>query len=280
MATIEVNGARFGYDDAGTGPAVVLLHSAAGPRQTWDAQFADLARDHRVIRYDRRGFGESADPTAPYSHSADLLALMDALDIGQAALVGASMGGACSLDTALLAPERVTRLALLGSALNGRPWPEAMQAEMLALVETALPLERFAQYQAGSVPDADPAHAEALADLSIGYLMAGPNRTTAVLPPEMVARLREMSAEGYLREWSRPLWTEEYPDTRNRLSEITAPALVVVGEEDASGLLEIAAELAAELPHAEYVAMPATGHLPSMERPAETTALLRRFLAG
>ena len=103
MAMIEVNGTGLGYDEAGEGPAVVLLHAAIGDRRMWDAQFTELAGSHRVIRYDRRGFGESGGGSGPYSHHEDLLALLDARGIEQAALVGSSMGGACALDAALAA---------------------------------------------------------------------------------------------------------------------------------------------------------------------------------
>lgn len=277
MATIEVNGTAFGYDEAGEGPAVVLLHAAIGDRRMWDAQFAELAAGHRVIRYDRRGFGETGGETGEHAHYEDLLALLDARGIEQAALVGASMGGACALDAALAAPERITRLVLLGSGLTGHPWPDHMQADIADLTAAIFPGDRLARYQARE-GDVDPADVRAMAEANIRYLVAGPGRDVSVLPADMLALVREMCEQVYRHDWTAPQWTERIPDTRHRLAEITTPAWVVIGTADARGLVELSAHLAESLPHAELVELADTGHLPSMERPGEVNALLRKVL--
>lgn len=277
MATIDVGGTAFGYDEAGEGPAVVLLHAAIGDRRMWDAQFTALAATHRVIRYDRRGFGETADGPGEYAHFEDLLALLDARGIERAALVGASMGGACALDAALAAPERVTRLALLGSGLTGHTWPDHMQRDLARLTAEILPAGRLEQYAAREI-EVDEADVRAMAEANIRYLVAGPERDTSVLPPDMLALVREMCEQVYRHDWTAPQWTEKIPDTRHRLGEITTPALVVIGTADAPGLVELSHHLAASLPDAELVELPDTGHLPGMERPAEVTAQLRKVL--
>lgn len=275
MATIEVGGTTFGYDEAGEGPAVVLLHAAIGDRRMWDAQFASLAATNRVIRYDRRGFGETADGPGEYAHYEDLLALLDARGIEQATLVGASMGGACALDAALAAPERVTRLVLLGSGLTGHTWPDHMQRDLARLVAEAFPDGRLARYANREI-DVDEADVRTMADANIRYLVAGPERDVSVLPPEMLSLVREMCEQVYRHDWTAPQWTERIPDTRHRLAEITTPALVVIGTSDALGLVELSHHLAESLPNAELVELPDTGHLPSMERPDEVTALVRK----
>ncbi|SEF23394.1 Pimeloyl-ACP methyl ester carboxylesterase [Amycolatopsis pretoriensis] len=277
MATIEVNGTAFGYDEAGEGPAVVLLHAAVGDRRMWDAQFTALAATHRVIRYDRRGFGETAARPGEYAHFEDLLALLDARGIERAALVGASMGGACALDAALAAPERITRLALLGSGLTGHTWPDHMQRDIARLAAELLPAGRLERYAAREI-DVDEADVRAMAEANLRYMVAGPERDVSVLPPEMVALVREMCEQVYRTEWTAPQWTETIPDTRHRLGEITTPALVVIGTADAPGLVELSQHLAASLPDAELVELPATGHLPAMERPEEVNTLLRKIL--
>ncbi|WP_033260837.1 alpha/beta fold hydrolase [Amycolatopsis vancoresmycina] len=276
MATIEVNGTAFGYDEAGEGPAVVLLHAAIGDRRMWDAQFTELAAGHRVIRYDRRGFGETGGESGEHAHYEDLLALLDARGIEQAALVGASMGGACALDAALAAPERITRLVLLGSGLTGHVWPDHMQADIAEQTAEILPADRLARYHARE-GDVDPADVRAMAEANIRYLVAGPGRDVSVLPEEMLTLVREMCEQVYRHDWTAPQWTERIPDTRHRLAEITTPALVI-GTADARGLVELSAHLAESLPHAELVELADTGHLPSMERPDEVNALLRKVL--
>lgn len=274
---IEVDGTAFGYDEAGEGPAVVLLHAAIGDRRMWDPQFAALAATHRVIRYDRRGFGETGGEDGEHAHYADLLALLDARGIEQAALVGASMGGACALDAALAAPERVTRLVLLGSGLTGHTWPDYMQRDIARVTAETVPAERLARYAARE-GDVDPADVRAMAEANIRYLVAGPERDLSVLPAEMVALVREMCEQVYRHDWTAPQWTERIPDTRHRLAEITTPALVVIGTADAPGLVELSRHLAASLPDAQLVELADTGHLPNLERPDEVDALLRKFL--
>ena len=97
----------------------------------WEPQVEHLAARYRVVRYDCRGFGASGpfDPAAPYTHAADLVALLDHLAIGQAVLAGLSFGGRVVLQTALAAPARVAGLVLLDAVLDGVPWdPESADA--------------------------------------------------------------------------------------------------------------------------------------------------------
>jgi pimeloyl-ACP methyl ester carboxylesterase len=117
-----VNGTRLYYEEAGAGPAVVLIHGFTLDTRMWDDQFPALAQRFRVIRYDLRGFGRSALPDGPYSHVEDLRALLDHLGIAQASLVGLSKGGGVALDFALTYPGRTTALALLDTILGGHAW--------------------------------------------------------------------------------------------------------------------------------------------------------------
>ena len=119
---IAVNGTRLAYDDAGAGPAVVFSHAGIADRRMWDHQFDGLASDHRVIRYDWRGHGQSGAAAGRHAHHRDLLALMDALGVEHAALVGCSMGGAYAVDVALAAPRRVRALAP-HCAAGSAGWP-------------------------------------------------------------------------------------------------------------------------------------------------------------
>ena len=96
------DGGRLAFDVEGDGPDVVLLHPGLWDRRTWDRQMTTFpVAGFRVTRYDARGYGESTRPNArPYSHVRDLEALMDALDITAAALVGCSMGGGIEIGRA------------------------------------------------------------------------------------------------------------------------------------------------------------------------------------
>src|SRR5216683_3000374 len=93
-AVLERPGARLAYQVAGDGPAVVLIHGFGLDMRMWDPQVGPLAARFRVVRYDCRGFGASGpfDPAVSYTHAADLIALLDHLDIGDAFVAGLSFG--------------------------------------------------------------------------------------------------------------------------------------------------------------------------------------------
>jgi pimeloyl-ACP methyl ester carboxylesterase len=117
MPTISANGVTFHYLQAGSGPDLVMLHGLSGNLATWHLHIVPLLQDRfRVTTYDLRGHGRSSMPPTGYTtrHMAeDLRALMDALGIASAGLVGHSFGADIVLHFALLHPERTRRLALI-----------------------------------------------------------------------------------------------------------------------------------------------------------------------
>jgi pimeloyl-ACP methyl ester carboxylesterase len=89
----------------------------------WDDQFEAFAQHYRVVRYDARGFGKSAQPgSEKYLHAADLMALLERLEIDRAAILGLSMGGGIAIDFALTYPEATRALVLVDSTLGGYRW--------------------------------------------------------------------------------------------------------------------------------------------------------------
>ena len=100
-ATSDVNGATLHYEVAGEGGPLVLVHAGISDSGMWDAQVDAFSRHYRTIRYDLRGFGRSLMVPGPFSHHADLRALLDALGVNRAAFVGCSMGGDAVLNLAL-----------------------------------------------------------------------------------------------------------------------------------------------------------------------------------
>jgi len=111
------------HDDAGAGPALILLHAGVADRRMWSGHLAPLAASgHRVIAPDLPGFGDATLPpggeAAPWN---DVLETMDALGVERAALVGNSLGAAIALAAAVLAPERVTNLVLVSTPLDADP---------------------------------------------------------------------------------------------------------------------------------------------------------------
>lgn len=117
MPTTTANGLKFHYQQAGSGPDVVLIHGVTGDLSIWFLCRAmqALSGSHRVTAYDLRGHGYSDAPPSGYTsadHARDLFALMDALEIESAAVVGHSFGGVIALHAAVLEPARVEALVL------------------------------------------------------------------------------------------------------------------------------------------------------------------------
>ena len=127
----DVNGTRLYYELAGpvTAETVVLIHHFTLDLRMWDDQFNEFARRYRVLRYDARGFGRSGQINGAYSARDDLRALLDALGIQRAHLVGHSMGGRYAIDFALVHPTRVRTLVLSDPSISGAPFSGAFTKE-------------------------------------------------------------------------------------------------------------------------------------------------------
>lgn len=116
--TVAVNGIRIWYAVFGHGSPVILVHGGFGNSNYWGLQIPVLARQHEVIALDSRGHGRSTRTSEPITYhlmATDVLALMDALHIPNAALVGWSDGAIIGLDIAIHHPERLTKLFAFGA---------------------------------------------------------------------------------------------------------------------------------------------------------------------
>ena len=106
---------RIAYEAAGAGPTVVFMHGIGGNRSNWREQLAALAPEFRAVAWDARGYGDSDDYAGPLAFpdfAADLLRLLDHLDVERAHLVGLSMGGRIAMDFYEAHTSRVASLVL------------------------------------------------------------------------------------------------------------------------------------------------------------------------
>ena len=114
---VDVPGGRLAVHDFGAGPAVVLLHAGIVDSWAWEPLTPFLLdAGYRVVAFDRRGTGGSTTEDLEFSNRADTIAVLDALELRQAALVGNSIGGQVALDTAIEFPARVAALVKIGRA--------------------------------------------------------------------------------------------------------------------------------------------------------------------
>ncbi len=264
MSTLEprefacADGGRLHYEVAGSGEPVVLVHGFSLDRAFWDPQWQALAARYRVIRYDLRGYGGSTLPTGPYSHVADLEALLAALEARPAHVVGLSMGGAVALGLALDVPRAVRSLTLVDSVLDGHRMSDDWGQRWRAVVA------------AGRAGDIDEARR-----LWSAHELFAPARNRPAAAVALAAMLARYSG------WH---WAEKDPvlaaatPAIARLGAVQVPTLVVVGEHDLPDFHGIAERLAAGIPGARLEVVADAGHLPNLEAPAAFNAVLLAHL--
>lgn len=267
MPTVEVPGAQLSYDVAGdpAAPAIVFVHAGVATRAMWDPQFDDLARDHHVIRYDTRGYGESPGADVEFADRHDLIAVLDALGVATATYIGCSRGGRIALDAALDEPHRVTGLVTIGSTPGGQDQDGATELELAMLAQMK---------EASEAGDVD-----TLVRIEVAYWDLGPSRDVDDVEPEFLQRAIELNVGAAHWDFAgldQPL----DPPAISRLHEIDVPALVVVGELDVTES-KLGYELLMEgLPHAEGLRFADSAHLPSVERAEQFTSDLRAWLGA
>jgi pimeloyl-ACP methyl ester carboxylesterase len=252
--------------DAGpaAGPLVVLLHEGVADRRGWHQVAALLAPQATVVAYDRRGYGESPVSTSEFTNAGDLRTVMDAEDVERAWLVGASAGGGLALDAALLMPERVAGLVLIGTSVSGAPES--------AMDET---VQRFdAQFEA-AIEAGDDAE---INRLDTWFWLDGPyspegrvGGAARDLAIEMNAIIIGNDAPDGAGDNGVDAWS--------RLAEINVPVTVACGALDAGFIIDRSRDLARRLPKASYVELPGVAHQPYLEQPTAVADLIRGAIA-
>jgi 3-oxoadipate enol-lactonase len=248
---------------AGEGPAVVLVHEGICDSRMWEPQWEPWSRSYRLLRVDLRGFGRTPLEPGPFAHARDLIETLERQGIERAALVGVSLGGRVALEVAVARPELASALVLVAPGLPGHEWSDELRADW-AEEETAF-----------EARDLDSA-----VEVSLRTWVDGPRRRPEDVDPEVRKRVAEMQRRAYelalaIEEDEEELLVEELA---GRLGEVRAPTLVVVGEEDQADMHAIAERLGREIPGARLARIPATAHVPSMERPREFDELVVPFL--
>lgn len=265
---VQVPGATLAFEVAGPAdaPAVLFVHAGVATRVMWDPQFADLARDHRVIRYDTRGYGDSPGEPIDYSESDDLLRVLDAAEAERAVVIGASRGGRFALDAALAAPDRVCGLVLVGSRPSGwMPERDEWTTDEQLLkdaIDTA--------FEAGDL--------DAVVRLEVQLYDVGPGREVDSLDPAFVQRAIELNVGAAHLDFEGTPVEPPHPAVE-RLAEVGVPALVVVGEHDVSVAQHAARMLLDGIADAEGARFPDAAHLPSVEHPERFTELVRDWMS-
>ena len=260
---VHHHGADFHVETAGSGPAILLIHSGVTDSRMWDDLWPDLAATYTVVRYDLRGHGRSTIPPHAFAHHDDARAVLDAAGLDRAVVVGASMGGGVALDLALANPERVAGLVLINT-LAGMETPSSELRAGWDAVNRA--------WDAGDL--------DAATEIELRMWVDGPTRQPDEVDPAVRERVRQMDRALLARAEKQEAATEIEldPPARERLAEVTCPVLLIVGLLDLPDAIASAATLESGLPDARRVDIADAAHLPSMESPAAVLNAIEEFL--
>ncbi len=260
---MSVNGVELAYEEAGSGPPLLLIHAGIADRRMWDDTQGAFADRYRVIRPDLRGYGETPLPDGPFVYAADMAELLRGLNASRAHVVGVSMGGSVAMDLALAHPELVDRLVLVAPGLSGWEWGEEARVGFAA---------EEAAVKAGDLDEAS--------WVAVRMWLDGPSRTPDQVDTELRRRVFEMQRHAleYDNDKAEGGWL--VADRRGRMGEITSPTLVIVGNRDQPDMVDIARHMADHIPGARLEVMEGVAHLPPMEAPEAFAGLVQEFLGA
>lgn len=255
----DCQGAKIHYAKIGTGDPIVFIHGTGLDCRMWVDQLFYFGEKYAAIAYDLRGFGLSSPLRGEsYSSSDDLAALMDALGYEAAHLVGLSRGSMTALEFALGHPQRVRCLILEGAYINGQPLSREYQElkNEVAFVARHCGVDHAKRIWINSCLFAS----------SLAY-------------PRVNERLRTMLDDYNPWHW---LNTDTeilmQPAAINRLEEIKAPTLMVLGKLDIPHFHHTAHILASRVPGAKLVVLEDVGHMSPMENPVAFNQAVDEFL--
>ena len=274
MPIARLNGIDINYEVHGDWTPLVLTHGYSASLEMWRDQVAAFSAKYRLVIYDSRGHGKTTAPTGMEQYGlardyvADKLALMDHLGIDQAYVGGLSMGGMIAQEFALQHPDRVKALLLFDTGPG-----------MGAMAQDAERITQFTKMREMMQTLARTKGMSAIIDAMRNSPMAFRPAGGASAIPDSVRRhvenMQQMSVDGYLggskamQDWSGSL---------DRLPQITAPTLVLVGEQD--NLLAASRAIHSKIAGSRFVLLRNSGHGTNMWRPDAFAAETLDFLAA
>lgn len=280
MPEASVNGARLAWQQLGSGPDLLLVHGLATNRAFWYPAAQALSADFRVTLFDLRGHGYSELTAGGYRATdlgADILGLMDQLQIGRAALVGHSYGGSAALEAALAAPQRCSRLALLDAriarlqpTMRLHDYPQLSEFEKEVCAGSGIDWEQepqvgFTFLEVAARRCVEGRAATARDDFTPFGEGRGARRAAR-------AFLDLLDAGNARAEWHEPGADE------SAIAALPLPLLAMYA--DRSRCLPSGERLRALLPQARHLLVEQAGHFFPLSHPRQVIAELQRFLAA
>jgi len=258
---VKANGIETHYTlDGPAGAEVVTLsHSLATDLSMWEPQMAALSARYRVLRYDTRGHGGTEVPPAAYTLdqlAEDARALLQALGISRTHWVGLSMGGMIGQTLALTHPELFASLALCDTSSRIPAEAKPLWAERIETAESQ-----------GMEPLVEP---------TLARWLTAPFRERR---PDVAAGVATMIRSTPPKGYSGCCHAIAALDLTDRISAITLPTLIVVGEEDQGTPVAASRVMNERIKGSDLVILPSAAHLSNLEQPEAFTGALTSFLA-
>ncbi|HET7871816.1 MAG TPA: alpha/beta hydrolase [Terriglobales bacterium] len=266
MSTVKVNGVELFYKESGNGPeTIVFSHGLLMDHAMFEPQRAAFEREYRVIAYDHRAQGQSADPGGGYDMDTltqDAAGLIQTLGAGPCHFVGLSMGGFVGMRLAARRPDLVRTLTLMSTGAAAEP---------------------------------------AMARLRYGFLaqlvkIVGPSPFTGIAVKELFGRTTRMTNDPVVRAML-DIWTTKLRNRQkniahsilavmnraefsaDELAAIRCPTLVIAGEDDTAQPPKNQEKLAAAIANARLARIPGAGHSSTLEQPDAVIAAMRELIA-
>ena len=266
------DGMRLYYEEAGQGTAIVFVHEYAGDWRTWEPQMRHFARAHRCITYSQRGYPPSDIPENPDKYTQDrfrddVVAVMDALHIEKAHIVGHSMGAATALHVGIKYPQRCISVTAAGCGYGSSPDPKVVEESRAASRETGKMFATETMAVAAARYGDGPTRQAHKNKDSRGYA-------------EFIRMLSEHSSKGHslvmlnLQAKRPTLW-----DMEADLRKFKPPLLVLVGDED-EWCVDASIFLRRIVPTAGLCVIPRSGHTITSEEPAKFNAAVAELIAA
>jgi len=261
------DGVKLHYEEAGRGTPIVFVHEFAADLRAWDPQLSHFARRYRCIAYNARGYPPSDVPESFERYSQerardDVRAVMDALGIERAFVVGLSMGGFATLHFGMKYSARALGLVVAGCGYGAEP-------------------AKREEFQRSSRDNARVMLEEGMAKFAAGYGHGPARLQLRTKDPRGFARyIQQLSEHSALGSANTMLgYQARRPslyDLKSEIAGITAPLLVVAGDED-DPTLEPGLMIKRTLPKAGLVVLPRSGHALNLEDPAQFNRIVEDF---
>jgi pimeloyl-ACP methyl ester carboxylesterase len=260
---VEADGVKVRYRAVGSGPAVLLLHGYGSSLEIWGPVADALAKKHRVIAIDLKGFGFTGRPAGDYSPSAQARmawAVLDKLGVKDVAIVGHSWGASVVLAMALAEPKRVRRIALYSAYVFEDQVPSFMRWARQPWVGEAI----FGLYYREGI------------EARIGLAYYDQKYVTYARVKRVEGEFNRTGAVAAALATARG---QRYSKVEKRYPSIDKPVLLLWGKNDHITPHRFGVRLARTLPNARLVSYGRCGHLPMVEAAHATTRELAGFLA-